>query len=56
MSPRRRQREAKERVMEICEHFGIEVIAVGNGTAGRETEAFLQRLKFSQEYPGDHGQ
>ena len=32
--------------LEICERCAVEVIAVGNGTAGRETEAFLQSLKL----------
>jgi len=36
------QRErAKDTVIDLCGRFGIDVIAVGNGTAGRETEAFL---------------
>ena len=41
----RRSREAAK-VLEICERCAVEVIAVGNGTAGRETEAFLQSLKL----------
>jgi uncharacterized protein len=35
-------RQAAEKVTEICSRFQIEAIAVGNGTAGRETEAFLK--------------
>jgi uncharacterized protein len=31
-------------VKTLCEKFGVEAIAVGNGTAGRETEAFLKGL------------
>ena len=42
----KRREETAAIVQEICEKFGIEVIAVGNGTAGRETEAFLQSLKL----------
>jgi uncharacterized protein len=34
-------REAIEIVRECCRRFEIEAIAVGNGTAGRETAAFL---------------
>ena len=36
--PHNRSNEAAEKILEICKRFGIEVIAVGNGTAGRETE------------------
>jgi uncharacterized protein len=36
--------EAGSKVREMCEHFGIEAIAVGNGTAGRETETFIRSL------------
>ena len=43
---RKRRSQAAAKVLEMCEHFGIEVIAVGNGTAGRETEAFLQSLRL----------
>ncbi|MFH0993904.1 MAG: Tex family protein [Pseudomonadota bacterium] len=35
-------RQAAGKVTEICSRFEIEAIAVGNGTAGRETEAFLK--------------
>ena len=34
--------EAAETVRKLCGRFRIEAIAVGNGTAGRETEAFLR--------------
>ncbi len=49
--PHKRSDEAAGKVLEICERFGIEVIAVGNGTAGREAEAFLRRLKFPWQIP-----
>jgi uncharacterized protein len=35
------------RVKTLCEKFQIEVIAIGNGTAGRETEAFVREAKLS---------
>jgi uncharacterized protein len=31
-------------VMGLCERYKIEAVAIGNGTAGRETEAFVRRL------------
>jgi uncharacterized protein len=40
-----RQREqAAQTVLSLCARFGIEAVAVGNGTASRETEAFLRGI------------
>jgi protein Tex len=36
--------EASRRTLELLEEFKAEAIAVGNGTGGRETEAFLRNL------------
>jgi protein Tex len=36
--------QAAETVKELCGRFEIEAIAVGNGTAGRETEAFIRSI------------
>ncbi len=33
----------------LCEQFDIEVIAIGNGTASRETEAFIRNISFSKD-------
>ncbi|NYT01303.1 MAG: RNA-binding transcriptional accessory protein [Methanosarcinales archaeon] len=49
--PQCRTSEAAETTVEICQRFGVEVIAVGNGTAGRETESFLRGLKYPWEIP-----
>lgn len=38
----------KDRIKSLCEKFEIEAIAVGNGTAGRETEAFIRTIPFSR--------
>ncbi len=35
---------AAGKLKELCQRFSVEAVAVGNGTAGRETEAFLQKL------------
>jgi len=35
---------AEKEIRELCEKYNIEVIAVGNGTAGRETESFLRAI------------
>jgi protein Tex len=36
--------EAGEKVIDLCKRYGVEAIAIGNGTAGRETEAFVRNL------------
>ncbi len=42
--PDRHETEAKEKVLGFIKFFQIEAIAIGNGTAGRETEAFIRTL------------
>ena len=36
--------EAGAKVSDLCTRFKVEAIAIGNGTAGRETEAFVKQL------------
>lgn len=38
--------EAGEKVLAFVKHFKIEAIAIGNGTAGRETEMFVRKLNL----------
>jgi uncharacterized protein len=38
--------EAGKVVVELCEKYQIDAIAIGNGTAGRETEAFVSALQL----------
>ena len=40
--------DAGSKIFELCERFHIEAIAVGNGTAGRETETFIRSLDLSK--------
>ena len=40
--PMQRTAEAQETIAKIVDHFHPEAVAVGNGTAGRETEAFVR--------------
>ncbi len=40
----RQLQEAAAAVKKLCEHFKIEAIAIGNGTASRETETFIRGL------------
>ncbi|OPY63562.1 MAG: hypothetical protein A4E62_02937 [Syntrophorhabdus sp. PtaU1.Bin002] len=37
---------AAQTLIGLCEAFHVEAIAVGNGTAGRETEAFVKKLSL----------
>jgi protein Tex len=41
-------RQAEAAVRLLCEKYRIEAIAVGNGTAGRETEAFIKKLNLPE--------
>ncbi|MBN1816460.1 MAG: RNA-binding transcriptional accessory protein [Sedimentisphaerales bacterium] len=49
-SPQKDQVES-ERIKGLCEQYQIEAIAVGNGTAGRETEAVLRTISFGRKIP-----
>ncbi len=42
----RQQQQAEAIVREVCKQYKIEAIAVGNGTASRETESFLRGLNL----------
>ena len=44
-------RDAGKKVRALCEALGAEAIAIGNGTAGRETEAFVRELGLSAAIP-----
>jgi len=39
---------AGKTIKSLCERFDVEAIAVGNGTAGRETEAFLKQMNLGK--------
>jgi len=36
--------EAADAIKSLCKKYSVEAIAIGNGTAGRETEAFVKKL------------
>ncbi len=42
------RKQAEEQVRRMVEQYRIDAIAVGNGTAGRETEAFVQGLDLGK--------
>jgi protein Tex len=41
--------KAKAEALRLCRDFQVEAIAIGNGTAGRETEAFIRGLGLPKE-------
>ncbi|HWQ18781.1 MAG TPA: Tex family protein [Methanotrichaceae archaeon] len=49
--PQKKDFEAANTILGLIERFGVEAIAVGNGTAGRETESFLHKLKLPMDIP-----
>jgi len=49
--PDRRSYEAEELVKGLVKQFKVEAIAIGNGTAGRETETFCRKLGLGAQIP-----
>ncbi|MEB2307696.1 MAG: Tex family protein [Candidatus Brocadiaceae bacterium] len=41
--------EAAAKIISLCNRFEVETIAIGNGTAGRETEAFIKTLGLDKK-------
>lgn len=46
--PESKVKEALNKIDYLVEAYKVEAIAIGNGTAGRETEAFIKRIHFSR--------
>ncbi len=46
--PESKVKEALNKIDHLVEAYKVEAIAIGNGTAGRETEAFIKRIHFSR--------
>jgi protein Tex len=42
--PQKRQREAEAQLVHWCKTHGVELIAIGNGTASRETDSFVGQV------------
>jgi uncharacterized protein len=49
--PDRQEAEAKEKLAGFVKFFQVEAIAIGNGTAGRETETFVRSLGLPATIP-----
>lgn len=46
--PQNEVREAVAKVKNLVSAYGVEAIAIGNGTAGRETENFIRKIPFDR--------
>jgi uncharacterized protein len=46
-----RSREASQAILDLVQRFHIEAIAIGNGTASRETEEFIRGLSLPDKMP-----
>lgn len=47
--PQHETRQAGTKIVNLVEMYDIQAIAIGNGTAGRETETFIQNLRFERK-------
>ena len=47
--PANERTQASRKISQLVESYQIEAIAIGNGTAGRETEQFISNLQYSHK-------
>ena len=47
--PQRDVQKAEAKIIYLVEKYNIEAFAIGNGTAGRETEEFIRNITFKNE-------
>ncbi len=47
--PQNESAQAQAKVAQLVQAYKIEVIAIGDGTAGRETDAFVKRIRFDRD-------
>lgn len=47
--PQNESQKAGNKIVQIVSTYGIEAIAIGNGTASRETERFITNLRYEKE-------
>ena len=47
--PQRDTKQAMHKIISLVNAYKIEAIAIGNGTAGRETENFIRRIRFEKD-------
>lgn len=47
--PQNEYAQAQRKVQKLAEQYDIQAIAIGNGTASRETEQFIQNIRYDRE-------
>lgn len=47
--PKKDTKRAMNKIAQLVEAYKIDAIAIGNGTAGRETESLVSRMKFKKD-------
>jgi protein Tex len=47
--PENQVRQAEKKILTLIDAYKIEAIAIGNGTAGRETERFIRNIRFDKD-------
>jgi len=47
-APQKKETEALKKIKSLVNAYKIEAIAIGNGTASRETEAFIKKIPFDK--------
>lgn len=49
--PQKQHYEAEQTLLHLTKKYNLEAIAIGNGTAGRESDTFVRNIKFEQNIP-----
>ncbi len=47
--PQEQKKMAAKKISSMVEMYQVDAIAIGNGTASRETEAFIKKLRYNRE-------
>ena len=47
--PHSAYKQAATKIVNMVATYNIQAIAIGNGTAGRETETFIQNLRYDRK-------
>lgn len=47
--PRHEYAQAQRKIQQLVEQYDMQAIAIGNGTAGRETEDFIRSIHFNRD-------
>ncbi|MCP4552208.1 MAG: RNA-binding transcriptional accessory protein [Bacteroidetes bacterium] len=47
--PQKESKQAMHKILNLVNAYNIEAIAIGNGTAGRETEDLIRRIRFDKK-------